>query len=979
METQHAATWTELLDLLAERLRGQLSDPFVTARVLVSSRATGRIVGQGVAARLGISAGVDYITAADLSRGLAHRAGLEHEWRRWHGTALALAVSDALAACAPAFPHLERALGDEAGRPRRRLATSLRIAQLLRSYLDTAPSLLEAWLSGADAGLDDQPLPEHLAWQPEVTRAAVDALEVDPVALVAEIAAAAADDQHPTTIFATDRFTVPERDMLSALDGGGLLQIQPGSRYGTSPLVELHDSHGEARQVEVLRDELTRAFADDPTLQPRDVAIVAPNPARFARLLDAAFAPLGDAGHPGRTLRVQAVGGAEANPVLTLAERLVTLPDARATASELLELLLSAPIAHRWRLTDRTSLTELVVSAGIRWGVDADHRDAFGLGDLTRNTWLRGLDRILAGLAVAPGDDGGLDFDGAEAVTATDLELIGSVSEIFSRIRRFLRATAAPLSVSQWAALTREHLGELVGLPRDDEWQIVHADRVLTRLETDHAERAAPATRQEFAALLRRSSTPPRARVAAGNGSLQVVPLGELRHVGFRLVAMIGLTDDAIPGRAGQPADCVDLAHLAPDPARDRLSALLEHARSAERLLIVRQHRSQRTNDPVAEPVAVSWLVKELGVTPTTVPHAPTASAPANYQGQKPSFDLPAYRGALARASTSQELPRLAARRRQAARTRALGPVPRRVTVDQLQKFLADPAKAFLRSAAGMPLYEEPRVSDEIPLDPSGLSHWSVCSQLLDSLRTGASLESVVATAARSDTLPPGELGRLAFEDAKRTATALWSEGGADWSRPPVDHDVRLTIEPAGFETPVELVGSVRTRGGVVVEITPSKGDRSLLQPWVSALAATAAGRPTTARVHRLADGRETIPEQRTVEPGSPDEAIAQLATLLGAYAQGQTRLVPAPLEPSLAYAREALAGTFRRNQWTGRLGDWMTRQWKHPSPGWLLFYGEELSELFEDPPLPEDPPGAASAFEAWSAALYTPLVRSLA
>lgn len=46
--------WAGLLDRLADQLRTSNTDPFAFSRVVVSSAATGRIVGQEVAARLGI-------------------------------------------------------------------------------------------------------------------------------------------------------------------------------------------------------------------------------------------------------------------------------------------------------------------------------------------------------------------------------------------------------------------------------------------------------------------------------------------------------------------------------------------------------------------------------------------------------------------------------------------------------------------------------------------------------------------------------------------------------------------------------------------------------------------------------------------------------------------------------------------------------------------------------------------------------------
>ena len=84
--------WTTLLDELAVLLRESSSDPFAWSRVVVSSAATGRIVGQEVAARLGISAGIAYPTPRALMAELAESAGVARDRSRWLGTPLELAT-----------------------------------------------------------------------------------------------------------------------------------------------------------------------------------------------------------------------------------------------------------------------------------------------------------------------------------------------------------------------------------------------------------------------------------------------------------------------------------------------------------------------------------------------------------------------------------------------------------------------------------------------------------------------------------------------------------------------------------------------------------------------------------------------------------------------------------------------------------------------------------------------------------------------
>ena len=85
---------------------------------------------------------------------------------------------------------------------------------------------------------------------------------------------------------------------------------------------------GRARQVEVLREVLVGLFAEDPTLEPRDVLVMCPDVEAVAPLVAATFglAPDGEApgdAHPGQTLRVRVADRSlrRTNPLLGAARR----------------------------------------------------------------------------------------------------------------------------------------------------------------------------------------------------------------------------------------------------------------------------------------------------------------------------------------------------------------------------------------------------------------------------------------------------------------------------------------------------------------------------------------------------------------------------------------------------------------------------------------------------------------------------------
>ena len=1011
-----APRWPGLVRQVSAWLRETLTDPFGVARIVVADAGTGKLLGQDLARIDGISAGISAVSPARLMRDLARLAGVEDEWGAWQGHPLVAAALTQLDEVAASHPLLAAYLQHD--RPTRAHTVAARAAELFRCYADNAPHLLEAWLSGEDGGLGGEALPEHLGWQPELLRLVTEQLQVDPLELQDEVTRAASSDPIPTGIFAVDELTGLQQRLVRGLGASGSVPIwqiegSAGEAWARdladatraqlgeprpAPLVEVHNSHGRLRQAEVLRDRLTSLFQQDPALEPRDVVIVCPHPERYAVALDMVFGPVDDPiAHPGRTLRLQPqVHRVQANPALDLLEALVALPVTRASAPELTELLLSPALAHRWRLSERgDDVIALVSGAGIRWGLDSAHRAHFGLPGLSQGTWLSGLDSLLTGLTMTRGSAPVLAAPAAEGVSSSDLDLVGALCELLSRLRKFVADTRTPAPLSTWTQRLRTALTELAGLPPSDEWMLAHAHSALTDLGE-----AGPAggrlTRAEFARMLSAALPRPGRRSPAGNGSIQVVGIGELLHAEFRVVALLGLDDESAPADA---ADAVDLGALAPDPRRRRLTRLLAHARAAERLLIVQRAWSERSNAPVAKPVVVSWLLRQLTTAPATmVDHSATAFSVGAFltgqAGRSGSIDQLSYLALQARQAREQQLARPGAsasspqtRRRSASALPVATPAAQeadRVTIAELASFLDNPAKAFLRSRMGLTYFSEPELSGALPLTLAGLDTWQVQSALLRAAQEGQDPEAARAAARRQANVPPGPLGAAAVDDALTLVRGLWGQASSDWRATPHDRLVELDLDG------VILADSIQVRGQEVVTITVSSGAKTMLGPWLSVLALSASGLPADAVVHRVGkQWRQSFPESRRLVAPAADQALAQLRLIAGAYRSGRQRLLAVPFEPAVAFVQElASREGFRFADWQLPLNDFRSR-WRFRHESWDLFFGDRASELFDDPACPPDPAPpaelrrsdlpahvAASRFAAWAVALYRSLLR---
>lgn len=993
--------WQDLVSSLSAWLVEERPGVFDTVTVVVSSRSVARLLRQSLAASLpsSICAGMEFVTLPQWIQSAARRHSSSDDLSAWRSLRLQLAVAEALATMVDSdtSPVLTAHLGAH-GSPARRLQLAGRLARLLRRYVDWAPDMVSAWLETdeEDPATDaaGHPLPMHLTWQPELLRRVVEALEVDPVETWENLAEALAseDSSRKTAFFALTEVPTSHARLLaqhSSVHDDFLWRIDtphladwtarlpavrtslPQSPAGPH-LVTVHGSHSAQRQAEVLRDELCRRFEADPTLEPRDVLVVCPDPQQWWPHLRTVFSPAPDdpQAHPGRALRVQLASDPEPNSVLRLIREVLRLADARATASDVMELFLLPPVAHRWRLsTRRDQVSDLVAAAGIRWGLDEKHRSTFGLPGVNQNTWLRGLDRLLAGLTLAPEADA-LPITGVSTVGTSDLELVGTLSELISRLRKFVHGMSGPATGEVWVDRVRDLLADLVGPSHDDAWMAIEAHALLTDMADQLRHSHTDLTRVEFARLFETAASDMTPRSAVGNGSLHVVRIGELIHAPFRIVCLLGVGDPATVG----DADFVNLGEDLPDARRQRHEHLIAHARAAEEVMIIVQDRDARTNERLAEPTAVTSLVRDLDCPVSrSAPHPLNAHAEENFTGKRLSFDQHGLRAASALRTVSADSVSTRDLRRQTALNLSGSAWPPEATLEDLHRVLKDPAQSFLQSTAGVRIFSRRDLRDELPLQLDGLETWGVQDRLLESLRSGLLPLQAAEREFQQESLPPGLIGRSMLRKPMENAMTLWDAARKDLEAPRTEHRVELDLHGVLVQDTVVL------HGGQVVHAVAGKGIKHELLPWLQVLTLASMGIPARAVVHRM--DRESyfdVCVRREIAAPTQDTAHELLLVVANAFRQGHNRLLPLPLEPGLVMAGQLIGGRPDLTAWERPTRDWEA-PWRFLTPQWQLFYGDDAPiELVATPRSDREPPSDQySAFAAWAQALYVPMLRA--
>src|SRR5918997_5055009 len=332
-----------------------------------------------------------------------------------------------------------------------------------------------------------------------------------------------------------------------------------------------------------------------------------PDVETFAPLISACFGLAdGPDAHPGQRLQVRIADRAlrQVNPLLDTVTQLLELADSRATTSQLLDLLATAPVRRRFDLDDADleRLRDLVVRSGVRWGLDGAHRAPFQLDGFPQNTWSAGLDRLLLGVAMSGADHEWLGTAlPLDEVESGDVARVGRLAEFVERVAAVLAGLVGQQPLERWVAVLQDGLDALTLVSGTDEWQGTQARAELAaavRAAGPHAATVALGLADVHGLLAERLRGRP-TRANFRTGTLTVATLVPMRSVPHRVICLLGLDDGVFP-RAGVP-DGDDL--LARDPlvgerdprSEDRQLFLDAICAATEHLVVVHSGADERT------------------------------------------------------------------------------------------------------------------------------------------------------------------------------------------------------------------------------------------------------------------------------------------------------------------------------------------------------------------------------------------------
>ncbi len=630
-----------------------------------------------------------------------------------------------------------------------------------------------------------------------------------------------------------------QRDLLHRRAPPTPSPLTPPWRAGvdrTDASLQIHACHTRLREVQVLHDQLRALLEADPSLQPRDIAVLMPDIDPYIPHIEAVFG--GAAGvsaiEPGQASLYLPYAVADGSPLASeplagVFLRLLGLPSSRFGVNEILDLLAVPAIAGHFGIAPSAHepLRHWLGAAGARWGLDAQHRVRHDAPEDAAFTWQFALDRLLLGYASA-----GEDMLGGVApwpeLEGGSLAALDALIELLRLLGRCERTFAQAHTPAQWQ---QQLLGALEDVLPARPPELAD-QRALERLRDAIEQFRAQAEAAGFVAPV-----PPevvrahfRARLSAADtrapflsGGITFCRMLPMRLIPFRVICLLGINDGDVPRR--DPAGALNrLAAQLGTPQRQRGDrSLREDDRFLFLQLLVAANdvfylsylgADPRDNSPREPSVLVSELLDvaaryhaepdaaraQLIVRHAMQPFAPQAFGAAARGEDQPDPRRFSYRGewqpgALATQGARVPVPPFVAAPLPAMPAR-VGRETDATVVDlrALRVFLCDPPSAFLRQRLDLRLPDAAEAIDDVEplvLPGPGLLRHRLQQAVFAAHVAGETRDLHARLRARA-LLPSGPLGSEQLDallvEVRPYADAFlrWRDGGGDASPPDV-------------------------------------------------------------------------------------------------------------------------------------------------------------------------------------------------
>lgn len=545
--------------------------------------------------------------------------------------------------------------------------------------------------------------------------------------------------------------------------------------------IAFHSCHSPTREVQVLHDRLLDSFEIQKDLAPGDILVMVPDIEQYTDAIRGVFGGADPSRHIPWALADRS--WQRESQTISGFFNLLELFSGRCTASDILGLLEIQAVQDKFHL-DQEALQRIhdwVGDSGIRWGLHLDHQKEFSKNPSYLHTWEFGMDRLLLGYLMDPGNADFADISPFRGSDDSEMEIIGEMAALIRELTGWQHRLQEDTSASGWC----ERLQQLIDtffLP-DCDPEGLQTLRSFVQEFGSHCIIAGFAdplnletVRHHFQHYLSR----PASGQAFLTGRVTFCNMIPMRSVPFRVLCLLGMNDADFP-RSQQPVN-FDLMAAAPRVG-DRNRRNDDRYLFLEALLSARDHlhiswvgRDQHNDTEIPPSVLVSELQDYIDG--GFISDHGSSSKLLTTQHPLQPFSIHCFNASRESGSYAHEwLPDISLKERMPFLTEPL-PEPdasfRQLTVDQLSRFWAHPVRYFLNKRLGLyPGEADLRIEDAEPFCLDNLQQFFLSQDLTDKLLAGDEGDEIQKDYSREGLLPYNAFGDCQFATLEKRSQAL--------------------------------------------------------------------------------------------------------------------------------------------------------------------------------------------------------------
>ena len=373
--------------------------------------------------------------------------------------------------------------------------------------------------------------------------------------------------------------------------------------------ISVHACHSRMREVEVLKNQLLQALENAPTLELRDIVIMAPDIQVYEPFISAVFDDIQHA-IADRSLRLS-------NHALDAFIRFLDLSQSRFGWQAVLDLL-EQPVVHPGfglSETDLELIKHWVRDTRVRWGRSAQHKQELGLPELSENTWQATLDRLLMGYAVGSDQDFVAAVLPYRDIEGSSAQALGGLCDFMQLLFKASKELKQAKPLKSWSAQLYYYADQLLAAAEPVERQqlndlLAELSAELAAVHNDDVEL------RVIICWLKGMVAEHKSANGFLRGQLTFCSMLPMRSIPFKVIALLGMNDGEFPKIDRHPTfDLLgknfrkgDRSHRSDD--RYQFLEILLSAR--QQLIVTYIGQSISHNDPIPPSVVISELLEVL-------------------------------------------------------------------------------------------------------------------------------------------------------------------------------------------------------------------------------------------------------------------------------------------------------------------------------------------------------------------------------